>query len=365
MFIDKQKFSQRIISVREAHGFSHASDMSALMGWNSSEWGKLESGDATGSDIPVYVEEINARLSVDREWLMPHTYYKVFVQQASAQTLFNRLHALHKAGWSEERVCEVAGVTHDMIERARRSWKKTGITAFADLGLVDAVMTKTPQLTDYGPDEYVRQNGLRDHARGLRDAGYTLQDDGKTGDGTLAQLVGIGGGLLNKFVNGGSETACVTKRIYDAFMSVPGHIDHRYPSEVGIRRRLESLSAWGYDLDTIARDAGLTSLATTRILSAQTNHICPDRFIGQRIVEAFSKLEHIPGHDEFAKILAEDNGWRLPFQYDIENIDKVQCKTWPRRTNAGVKAIDGSDEYRNNMLRAEFAELCESLGRVA
>ena len=300
MYINKRRFSTRIASIREAYGYECASEMSALMGWDEREWGQLETCEANGIDIPVYIEEICSRLSIDRDWLKPRTYGKVFV---------------HEPGMSGE--------------------------------------------------EYVEQGDLRDHARALRDIGYTIQDDGKVGDGSMAQLAGVSGGLLDKFVNGSRPREYVLKWVRDALLSIPGDVDHRYPTEVGIRRRLESLAAWGYDPDVIAHEAGLTPAAMTRIMAATTNHICPDRKIGQRIVQAFAKLEHVPGNSEYAKSLAEENGWNLPFQYELETIDKTVCKVWKRRTNAGIKPIDGSDEYRNSVLKTEFAELCGLIGSAA
>lgn len=347
----------RLRSLREVYGYTQ-SDCESLLGWKPGWWGRVENGlTRTGADAVV------AMFQVDSTWLMPRECGPVFAKRPSSVTLARWTEELATVGWLKSDVAEVAGITEEKLAQyidSVRPGRPRGILLQGDI--LERLMNKAPDgICTLKDDEFIPSQSALRHLRELSAIGLM---SGDRGDGPISHLTGIPGRSIQKFMGRPESGPYIQAWASNAILAISADVDSHPPSELGARRRIEALAAWGYHPDDIASRVGINELAMKRIMESESNAICIDRKIGTKLVELFAKLEHIPGESDVAKEMAKNNDWCLPFQWDSDTIDKPAAKKYIRsRRKIGALFID--PQYRDMVVNKELNELIESMKDVA
>lgn len=169
------------------------------------------------------------------------------------------------------------------------------------------------------PDRgYIDSAECREHINLLRNAGYSLF--------TISDMTGLDRDTLTHL---GTYTSLsrVEMNTHLSIMRIPlpnGLVDGgaRIPN-VGTKRRLKSLMAFGYSLPILADELGMTAMNNVSNLLRQS-HVSSATAV--KVKEVFDRLHMTPGPSRKAAQMAAKKGWVLPLAWDDEDIDNPDAE---------------------------------------
>lgn len=169
---------------------------------------------------------------------------------------------------------------------------------------------------------YIPAAPVRDHIIALLAEGWTLAH--------LAHQTGLDWTGIQRIYNG--QYARVEKRTRDLLMAVEvtGSIVNRGAQRlpnVGVRRRLQALAAFGYSMKHLGEEMGVTEQCInhwhqTPLVYAETI---------EKVAHLFDRLATTPGPSKRAVNHAKRKGWPLPLEWDDDSIDDPSATPSGRR----------------------------------
>jgi len=116
------------------------------------------------------------------------------------------------------------------------------------------------------------------------------------------------------------------------------------PSDCGSTRRLQALTAIGWDTDTLAHELGWT---TTQLTQALTGHTPPHT--RHHITQLYNQLSMTPGPSTQARQHAQQHGWPPPLAWDDDDLDNptgTPAPGWQPKTSTRQPFLTRYQEWR-------------------
>lgn len=156
------------------------------------------------------------------------------------------------------------------------------------------------------------------HLQRLIAQGYPRYRLARMADLTYSTLCKVAAGERKQIE---TRTAQRILRIDPTKASAPGLC--RMPA-VGARRRIESLYAFGYTMNSLSQMSGVCKASISKIVRGDQDWISLEN--DRRIREVYRKLEMTPGTDNRARIDGARRGYVVPMLWDEEAIDDPKAK---------------------------------------